>query len=101
MIARIYRPSRTAMQSGKAKTRDWILEFEPQRPLSVEPLMGYTSSDDTRRQVRLRFGSADAAIAHAQREGIAYRVERQPGRAQAHKAYADNFRYNRRVPWTH
>jgi hypothetical protein len=71
MVARIYRPARTAMSSGEAKTHDWVLEFEPERPRTIEPLMGYTSSDDMRSQVRLQFPSKEAAIAYAERNGIA------------------------------
>ena len=67
MIARIYRPARTAMSSGQAKTHRWVLEFEPERAKSIEPLMGYTSSDDMRSQVRLQFDTKDEAIEYATR----------------------------------
>ena len=77
-LARIYRPAKTAMQSGKAKTRDWLLEFEPASARTVDPLMGWTSSDDMNGQVRLSFETSDEAI-----------------------AYADNFAPGRKQPWTH
>jgi NADH dehydrogenase ubiquinone Fe-S protein 4 len=57
MVARIYKPSRTAMQSGTAKTKEWVLEYEPEAPRVVEPLMGRTSSSDTKQQIRRRFDS--------------------------------------------
>jgi hypothetical protein len=101
MRARIYRPARTAMQSGTAKTRQWVLEFEPTEGKQIEPLMGYTSSADTRRQIRLRFDSREAAIAYAERNGIDYTLfEPHPPR-RVRKAYADNFRYDRPELWTH
>jgi hypothetical protein len=53
MKARIYKPAKTAMQSGTAKTKEWVLDYEPQEPREVEPLMGWTSSADMRQQVRL------------------------------------------------
>lgn len=99
--ARIYRPARTAMQSGTAKTRSWILEFEPAAAKEIEPLMGYTSSVDTRRQVRLKFDSREAAIAYAERHGIPYTVFEPHDRKRRRIAYADNFRFDRPEMWTH
>jgi hypothetical protein len=101
MTARIYKPAKTAMQSGTAKTKGWVLDYEPAAPKEVEPLMGWTSSGDTRQQVRLRFDSKEEAIAYCQRHGILHQVfdPKQPRRAVI--AYADNFAYSRRTPWTH
>ena len=62
MRARIYQPARNAMQSGVAKTRQWVLEFAPSSPREVDPLMGWTSSEDTQAQVRLKFDSKEAAF---------------------------------------
>lgn len=89
------------MQSGKAKTGNWILEFEPEKPRKIDPLMGYTTSADMKSQVRLVFPSMEEAVAYARREGIAFRVEepKEPRRRQV--SYSDNFRYDRRTPWTH
>ncbi|WEX07499.1 ETC complex I subunit [Chelativorans sp. AA-79] len=101
MSARIYSPSRTAMQSGTAKTGQWVLEFEPETPLKIDPLMGYTSSSDTRRQVHLSFPTKEEAIAYAQRNGIAYRVEPEKAPHRRQVSYAENFRYDRKIPWTH
>jgi hypothetical protein len=101
MSARIYSPARTAMQSGKANTGQWILEFEPERARSIEPLMGFTSSSDMRSQIRLRFDSREAAVAYAEKNAIPYRIQepREPRRRQM--SYAENFRFDRRIPWTH
>jgi hypothetical protein len=101
MIARIYKPAKTAMQSGTAKTREWALDFEPEQPRTVEPLMGWTSSADMLQQVRLRFDTKEEAIAYCERHGIAYQVleSKEPKRRVI--AYADNFAYDRREAWTH
>ena len=101
MPARIYKPARTAMSSGQAKTQRWALEFEPERPLTIEPLMGYTSSDDMRRQVRLEFDTKEEAIAYAAKNGIGYRVFEPTERTRPAIAYSDNFRRDRAQPWTH
>jgi len=101
MPAKIYRPARTAMQSGRAKTKMWVLEYEPERPRAVEPLMGYTGSSDMRRQVRLCFASQEEAVAYAKRNGIAYVVLEPHERSPKPMSYADNFRFNRTENWTH
>jgi hypothetical protein len=101
MIARIYKPAKTAMQSGQANTKAWVLDFEPEQPREVEPLMGWTSSGDTRQQVRLRFASKEEAIAYCERNGIAYQLfEAKPAERRA-ISYSDNFAYHRRDAWTH
>ncbi len=101
MLARIFRPTKSAMQSGKAKTREWELEFAPSAAKLSDPLMGWTTSVDTSSQVRLAFDALDEAVAYARRHGIAFEVlpDRTPKRTI--KAYADNFAFNRKVPWTH
>lgn len=101
MVARIYRPAKTAMQSGKAKTHRWVLEYEPEVARTVEPLMGYTSSSDMKQQVRLYFESAEDAVAYAKRVGLAYRVEQPKDRVVRGSSYSDNFRFDRSAPWTH
>ena len=96
MKARIFKPARTAMQQGKANTREWILEFEPAHARTHDPLMGWTSSPDTRQQVRLTFDTKEAAIAYADNHAIDYMVkEAAEERSPPPKAYADNFRWNR------
>lgn len=101
MTARIYRPAKTAMQSGWAKTRDWLLEFEPEEPRSVEPLMGWTSSGDMRQQLRLRFETKEEAIAYCERHGVAYQVSEPKPSERRVISYSDNFSFKRRDPWTH
>ncbi|HZS65332.1 MAG TPA: ETC complex I subunit [Xanthobacteraceae bacterium] len=101
MGARIYRPAKTAMQSGIAKTKQWLLDFEPEEPRVVEPLMGWTSSGDTKQQVTLRFDTQEEAIAYCERNGIAYQVFESGERARRGIAYADNFAFSRREGWTH
>jgi len=101
MAARIFRPAQTAMQSGPARSKDWILEFEPDSAREIDPLMGWTSSRDTRSQVRLTFDTKEEAVAFAERNGIPYRVMEPKPRAAVRKAYADNFRYGRKGAWTH
>ncbi|KAK6020178.1 ETC complex I subunit region [Ostertagia ostertagi] len=102
MTARILQPARNAMQSGKGKSRRWLLAFDPASPRRVEPLMGWTSSADTRQQLRLWFDTKEEAVAYAQRNGIDYRVEEpRPTRPRLNPAYSDNFRSDRKGPWTH
>jgi hypothetical protein len=101
MTARIYKPARTAMQSGTAKTKEWLLEYEPEAARVVEPLMGWTSSTDMKSQIKLRFGTREEAIAYCQREGIAFQVFEPKEPARRSMAYADNFAFQRRGLWTH
>jgi hypothetical protein len=102
MAARIYKPAKTAMQSGTAKTREWVLDYEPEQPREIEPLMGWTSSGDMRQQVRLRFATAEEAVAYAERHGIPYQVsDAKTPPARRPIAYADNFAFKRRESWTH
>ena len=101
MVARIFKPAKTAMQSGKAGTRKWLLEYEPEQPREVEPLMGWTSSGDMKQQIRLAFDSKEEAVAYAERNGIAHRVVETKSSKRRPKSYADNFRYGRVGQWTH
>lgn len=101
MSAKIFRPAKTAMQSGKANTQEWMLEFDPEQPRAIDPMMGYTSSGDMRQQVRLAFDTREEAVAYAERNGIPYRVLEPKDSKRRRIAYADNFRFDRRQPWTH
>lgn len=101
MAVRIYKPAKTAMQSGQARTKDWVLEFEPEAPRSRDPLMGWTSSADVKAQVNLEFASKDEAIAYATRNGLAYTVVEPKPRRQIDKSYAENFKFGRIGTWTH
>ncbi len=103
MGARIYKPARTAMQSGTAMTKRWILEFDPASARRLDPLMGWTSSDDMRSQVRLEFDSKEAAIQYAEKRSIPYTVSNPKARRPVvrQRGYAENFAHNRREAWTH
>jgi hypothetical protein len=103
MRARIYQPTRTAMQSGSAKTHGWVLEFAPASSREVDPLMGWTSSDDTQAQVKLRFDSREAAEAYATEKGIGFDVvEPKPRKAVIRpRGYGENFATDRKGAWTH
>ena len=101
MTARIFKPARNAMQSGTGKTKLWQLEYEPEAPRVVEPLMGWTSSVDMKSQIRLRFATKEEAIAYCEREGIPYQVIEPKEPARRTIAYADNFSFQRRGLWTH
>jgi hypothetical protein len=103
MRARIFQPARTAMQSGTAKTQGWVLEFAPASAREVDPLMGWTSSDDTQAQVRLRFDSREAAEAYATDRGIAFDVMEPKARKPIlrPRGYGENFATDRKGVWTH
>jgi hypothetical protein len=101
MSARIFSPAKTAMQSGKAKTGHWVLEFDPSEPRKIDPLMGYTSSGDMKSQIRLTFETLEAAKAYAEKNGIDYRVQEPKETRRRQISYAENFRYDRKMPWTH
>ena len=101
MLARIYRPSKTAMQSGRAKA-DWVLEFEPREARRPDPLMGWTVTGDTQSsQLRLTFETKEEAVRYAEAHGIAFQLIDPAPAKWIIKAYADNFAFNRRIPWTH
>lgn len=90
--ARIYQRTKNAMQSGRARTDRWILEFEARTPQEADPLTGWNGGGDTSNQIRIAFPTLDAAKAHAEREGYAYHVVPAPERTLKLQAYADNFR---------
>jgi hypothetical protein len=100
MAARIYKPAKTAMQQGMAP-RDWVLDYEPDTSQVIEPLMGWTSSADTKSQVQLRFATKEEAVAFAVRHGIAFRLEEPKETALRPKSYAENFKLGRPDRWTH
>ena len=103
MRARIYQPARNAMQSGQAKTKTWILEFAPTAAREVDPLMGWTGSDDMNSQIRLSFDSLEGAEKYARDHGFECVVvqphKRKPMIRQG--GYGENFATNRRRAWTH
>jgi len=92
MVARIYLPVKNAMQSGRANTRNWVLEYEPAQPRFLDPLMGWTGSGDMKSQLRIRFSSRDAAVDFARRNNIPFTVIQPHDRKIRIKSYAENFR---------
>src|SRR6185437_11544228 len=101
MRARIYKPAKNAMQSGRAGTKLWRLDYEPERPRAPDPLMGWTSSDDMRQQVSLEFDSKEEAVAYAESHAIPYQVFEPHLPKPRPKSYSDNFRFDRKQPWSH
>jgi hypothetical protein len=101
MKARIYQPAKTAMQSGRGKTQQWVLEYEPTRRQQLDPLMGWPGAGDTLQQVRLKFDTLAEAEAFARKNGIDCQVHEPQQRKIKPKAYADNFAVGRKVPWSH
>lgn len=103
MTARIYRPAKSAMSSGTAKSKDWVLEFVNETGRDVDPLMGWTSSDNTQAQVRMRFPTKEAALEYAGEKGIDAVVTEPKTRKPNVRpgGYGDNFATNRRGAWTH
>ncbi|MDB6177485.1 ETC complex I subunit [Paracoccus sp. Z330] len=103
MRVRIYQPARNAMQSGTARSKGWVLEFPAADPREIDPLMGWTSSDDTQSQVRLRFDTRKQAIAYAEDRKLEYVVQ-EPHKRSVNirpRGYGENFATDRRLPWTH
>ncbi len=103
MRAKIFQPARTAMSSGTAKTNGWILEFDKTAARKIDPLMGWTSSSDTRTQIRLSFDTLDEAKEYAERNGVVVTIMQPKKRAQNIRqgGYGENFATNRRGVWTH
>ena len=103
MRARIYRPARTAMSSGTAKTKVWVLEYPKESPREIDPLMGWTSSDDTQSQVKITFPTKEAALDYARDRGIEAVVQEPKVRKANVRpgGYGENFATNRRGTWTH
>ena len=93
--ARIFRPAKTAMQSGRRQTRKWVLEYEPATGRRPDPLMGWTTASDTLNEVRLHFDTIEEARAFAEKQGLAYTVIEPHAVSEKPKSYADNFRYDR------
>ncbi len=101
MRARIYKPSPNPLQSGKANSKFWLLVFDRKEKREIEPLMGYTSSSDVNSQIKMRFKSLEAAKAYAEKYNIDYEVEPTHEATPKRVSYTDNFRPDRKIPWTH
>ena len=94
-LARIYQPSKTAMQSGRGLTHKWLLEYEPATRREPDPLMGWASAQDTLNEVRMRFPTLDEAVAIAEKLRLDFTIIEPHARTPKAKSYADNFRYDR------
>lgn len=93
MKAKIYKPAKSAMQSGRASATAWVLEYELETPRRPEPLMGWTSAGDTLNQVKMHFGSKEAAVAFAESKGLDFTVSIDQARVIKPRSYLDNFKY--------
>ncbi|MCY3880070.1 MAG: ETC complex I subunit [Rhodobacteraceae bacterium] len=103
MHARIYQPARNAMQSGTAGSKNWVLEYVPDSPRKLDPLMGWTGSGDMMAQVRISFDSQEAAVDYAKANRIPFTVVMPNRRSHIKRprGYGENFAYERREAWTH
>lgn len=103
MSARLYQPAKTAMQSGTARTRDWVLEFPRSEAPEKDALMGWSGSADTQKQVRIGFASKEEALDYAKRNGLSVTVQEPKTRRHVIRpgGYGDNFAHSRRQPWSH
>ena len=102
MTVRIYKPAKSAMQSGTGNTHEWVLELDAAKAVAIDPLMGWSGSGNTQAQVSLTFPTKDDAIRYAEQAGLAYIVRDAPVRKARHRSsYADNFKYGRVGSWTH
>ena len=95
MKARIYKPSRHTMQVGRAKIRQWVLDYEPSGSRSTDPLMHWTKTEQTQTQLRLTFPTKETAVAYAEKNNIPYTVIPEQVPVQQSKNYADNFANSR------
>ena len=93
MRARIYKPSKSTMQSGRGKDTRWILECDARTAKTVEPLMGWTSAGDTDDQIKMFFESKDTAITFAEKNNWKYTVLKEQTRIVRPRSYADNFKF--------
>jgi hypothetical protein len=93
MKVRIYKPAKNAMQSGRARTAGWVLEYETVTPRRAEPLMGWISSGDTLNQVKLNFETMEEAVAFARKKGWEFTLQTPHARKIRPRNYTDNFRY--------
>ncbi len=96
ILAKIYCPAKTAMQSGRGKTREWVLEYKSTTPMTPDALMGWNSGADTLAQLQLKFPTKEAAIAYAKAKQLGYEVIEPHKVRTGPKSYAANFSFNRK-----
>ncbi|MEM7680285.1 MAG: ETC complex I subunit [Pseudomonadota bacterium] len=93
MKARIYKPSKSTMQSGRGKLEDWIVEYEPETAKEPEALMGWTAAGDTLGQIQVKFSTLKEAEKYAKEEGLDYTILQARERKVKPRNYGDNFKY--------
>jgi len=98
---RVYQPRKNAMQSGRARTQQWLVEFEPGAQVKNDNLMGWVGCGDTRNQLRMRFPTREEAVAFCEKNELDFYVSEPKSRTTKIKAYADNFSHGRDKNWTH
>jgi hypothetical protein len=101
MTVRIYQPTKSAMQSGAGNSKQWVLAYDATAAHSVDPVMGWTGSQDTLQQLNLRFTTQEEAIAYAERNGLAYRIDEAKTTKRRTASYSDNFKFTRIGQWSH
>jgi len=103
MLAKIYKPSRSAMTSGAAKSKEWMFEYSPEAARKIDPLMGWIGNSDMKQQIKMQFETKEAAIAYAESKGIPFQVIEPKKRKHVVRngGYGENFSTNRRTVWTH
>ena len=101
MTIKIYQPSKTAMQSGRGRTKQWLAEYISEIDSTKDKLMGWTSSSDTKNQIKLFFDTKEQAINWAKKNNYQFYVEEPQKRKIKPKSYSSNFDINRKEPWTH
>ena len=101
MFAKIYQPTASAMSSGRGNTHKWVLEYISKAPTIIDPLTGNARSTDMRAQLDLKFDTMEDAVSYAKANSIPYRVVQPKVRKRISRSYADNFAYDRKLPWTH
>ena len=103
MVVRIFKSSKTAMQSGTGKSDQWFLEFENTDQKSIDPVMSWVGSSDTSSQIKLKFATKEEATQYAKKNNLLFFIDEGTEKKMniRKNGYGDNFDYNRKRPWTH
>ena len=101
MVLRIYKPTKTAMQSGRSKSKSWIAEYISAESLEKDSLMGWNSSKDTKTQIKIYFNTLEKAVEWAKKNNYQFEIINSQDRKIIPKKYSDNFAFNKKEPWTH
>ena len=101
MFARIYQPAPSAMQSGRGKSRHWVIEFPKTGGRNIDPLTGTVRSTDAKAQLDLKFDTLEAAVAYAKSKNIPHQVIKPKTVRRVSRSYSENFAFDRKHPWTH